>query len=418
MADPKRNIPFSPPDIDEADIEAVVAALRSGWITTGPQTKAFEKALAVLTHAAGVATFSSATMALECALRALGIGPGDEVITSAYTYTASCSCICHVGATPVLCDVAPGSYEIDYEQLAGLVTDRTRAVIPVDIAGRMVDYPALFKALEKAAVEGRWHHGGNNALAACAEQATGRPLVIADGAHSLGAVLDGAPSGSIADMTAFSFHAVKNLTTAEGGALAWREGVFDTPELYQMLMLLSLHGQTKDALAKTHLGSWEYDIAFPGYKCNMTDLQAALGLSQLDRYAGLLARRHEIVSAYEQGLADLPIETLAHQGVGSGGPFRSSAHLMLTRLTGKDEAFRNRFIEELATQGVAANVHYKPLPLLTAYRNLGFDIGAFPNALAQYRNEVTLPLHTMLTDDDVAYVIDAAHRAYERAEER
>lgn len=418
MADPERSIPFSPPDVSDADIEAVVATLRSGWITTGPKTKAFEEALASLTHAAGVATFSSATMALECALRALGIGPGDEVITSAYTYTASCSCICHVGATPVLCDVSPDSYELDYAQVASLVTERTRAVIPVDIAGRMVDFPSLFAALEQAVAEGRWHHAGGNALAARAEQAAGRPLVIADGAHSLGATLDGAPSGSVADMTAFSFHAVKNLTTAEGGALAWREGAFDSLELYQMLMLLSLHGQTKDALAKTRLGSWEYDIAFPGYKCNMTDLQAALGLSQLDRYEALLARRHEIVGAYEQGLADLPIEPLAHQGIGPAGPFRSSAHLMLTRLGGKDEGFRNRFIEEMAAQGVSTNVHYKPLPLMTAYRNLGFDISRFPNAHAQYRNEVTLPLHTMLSDDDVAYVIEAAHRAYQRCEER
>lgn len=416
---PQRVVPFSPPDIDDADIDAVSDALRSGWITTGPKTKAFEKALAELTGAAGVATFSSATMALECALRALGIGPGDEVITSAYTYTASCSCICHVGATPVLCDTAPGSYEMDYDALAQLVNDRTRAIIPVDIAGRMVDYRRLFAALDLARSRGQWHAAGNNDIAAHAESLLERPIVLADGAHSLGASFEGAASGSVADMTAFSFHAVKNLTTAEGGALAWRSGIFDDTELYDSLMLLSLHGQTKDALAKSKAGSWEYDIAFPGYKCNMTDLQAALGLSQLSRYDALLDRRHQIVAAYEAGLADLPIETLQHRSRGTEGDpsFRSSAHLMLVRLTGKDEAFRNRFIEALAEQGVAANVHYKPLPLLTAYRDLGFDIENFPNAFAQYRNEVTLPLHTMLTDEDVAYVINAAHVAHERAEE-
>ena len=419
MAEPRRTVTFSPPDVSPDDIDAVAEALRSGWITTGPRTKEFERAIAAKSGAARAATFSSATMALECALRALGSGPGDEVITSAYTYTASCSCICHVGATPVLCDVAPGSYEMDYEQLASLVTKRTRAVIPVDIAGRMVDYRALFTALEGAARSGAWHPAGRSSLAAEAEAAARRPLVLSDGAHSFGAAYDGAPSGSVADLTAFSFHAVKNLTTAEGGALAWRKSLFPDEELYRQLMLLSLHGQTKDALAKTAAGSWEYDIAFPGYKCNMTDLQAALGLSQLQRYDAMVARRHAIVAAYEQGLADLAIEVLAHEGSGSGveAPFRSSAHLMLTRLVGADEAFRNRFIEQLADRGVAANVHYKPLPLLTAYRNLGFDAAAFPNALAQYRNEVTLPLHTSLSDEDVAYVIEAAHGAYGDAQE-
>ena len=389
-------------------------ALRSGWITTGPRTKEFERAIAALCGAEGAATFSSATMALECALHALGVGPGDEVITSAYTYTASCSCICHVGATPVLCDTAPNSYEMDYDALAGLVTERTRAVIPVDVAGRMVDYPALFSALGRAAQEGRWRPAGRSPLAAQAEARADRPLVIADGAHSLGASFDGVPSGSMADLTAFSFHAVKNLTTAEGGALTWRSGLFPSEELYRQLMLLSLHGQTKDALAKTTAGSWEYDIAFPGYKCNMTDLQAALGLSQLSRYEALMARRHAIIGAYEQGLADLPMELLAHQGdpPPTSPPFRSSGHLMLTRLSGRDEAFRNRFIIELAEQGVAANVHYKPLPLLTAYHNLGFSIADYPNALAQYQNEVTLPLHTCLSDEDVDYVVRAAHDAY------
>lgn len=418
MAEPQRTIPFSPPDITEADIEAVADALRSGWITTGPRTKQLERELAAYTSASRVATFSSATMALECALRALGIGPGDEVITSAYTYTASCSCICHVGATPVLCDTAPNSYEMDYGQLAALVTPRTRAVIPVDLGGRMADYRMLVAALEDGAADSGWVPAGRNDLAHDAEAALGRPLILADGAHSLGATYDGLPSGSVADLTAFSFHAVKNLTTAEGGALAWRAGAFPDDALYEQLMLLSLHGQTKDALAKAGIGAWEYDIAFPGYKCNMTDLQAALGLSQLGRYEGLLERRRQLIGAYERGLGDLPIEVMPHVGTAlSGAAFLSSGHLMLTRLAGRDEAFRNRFIEQLGAQGVAANVHYKPLPLLSAYRDLGFDIARFPNAHAQYANEVTLPLHTCLADDDVDYVIAAAHVAYRRAGE-
>lgn len=408
----ERSIPFSPPDIDQTDIDAVVEALQSGWITTGPKTKQFERELAEFTHAGGCATFSSATAALENALRALGIGPGDEVITSAYTYTASCSCICHVGATPVLCDVAPGSFEMDYAHLTDLVTERTRAVIPVDIGGRMVDYDGLFASLKAAYDQGRWHPAGNNDQAACAEAELRRSLVIADGAHSFGATYKGAPSGAVADMTAFSFHAVKNLTTAEGGALVWREGLFNDEEMYKMLMLLSLHGQTKDALAKTKAGAWEYDIAFPGYKCNMTDIQAALGLSQLHRYDGMLARRQKIIQAYEEGLADLPFEIMTH--VSDDGASVSSGHLFLTRLTGKDAAFRNAVIEELANLGVASNVHYKPLPLLTAYKDLGFDIEDFPNAYAQFENELTLPLYSILSDDDVAYVIDAVHEAYGR----
>lgn len=406
----QRTISFSPPDISQADVDAVVEALQSGWITTGPRTKQLEQEIAAFTHAAGCATFSSATTALECALRALGIGPGDEVITSAYTYTASCSCICHVGATPVLCDTAPGSFEMDYRKLESLVTSKTRAVIPVDLGGRMVDYDALFAALKAACCAGHWHPAGNNEQAAHAEEKLGRPLVIADGAHSLGATYHGHPSGSVAEMTAFSFHAVKNLTTAEGGALTWRAGIFDDEELYRTFMLLSLHGQTKDALAKDKAGSWEYDIAFPGYKCNMTDIQAALGLSQLDRYEAILARRHALVDAYVDGLADLPLEIMAHEGVDeSGKPFSSSAHLLLTRFPGEGEAFRNAFIEELAARGVASNVHYKPLPLLTAYKNMGFDIKDYPNAFAQYENEVTLPLHTCLTDEDIAFIIGIVH---------
>ena len=370
----KRNIPFSPPDISQAEIDEVADALRSGWITTGPKTKQFERDLAEFSHTTRFACFNSATAALECALRALGIGPGDEVITSAYTYTASASPIVHVGATPVLCDVAPGSFEIDYDQVAGLVTEKTRAVIPVDVAGVMCDYDRLRAALES--VSGKWRPRTPR------EELFDRVPIVADGAHSLGAVRHGLQSGQAADFTTFSFHAVKNLTTAEGGALTWRNiPRLDSEELYRDLMLMSLHGQTKDALAKTRVGAWEYDVAFCGWKCNMTDLQAALGLAQLRRYPGLLARRREIVERYERGLADLPFALIEHYG----DDFASSGHLMLARIEGASQEFRNAFINEMGEEGVACNVHYKPLPL-----------------------------HTKLSDDDVDDVIAMCHDVFAR----
>ena len=403
MTEQKR-ISFSPPDITQAELDEVADALRSGWITTGPKTKEFEREIALFAQTERSAPFASATAALECALRAFGIGPGDEVITSAYTYTASCSVICHVGATPVLCDVAPGSYEMDYDALPDLVTERTRAVIPVDIAGRMVDYDRLFAALDSAS--DRWKPATE------LQSAFDRVIVLADAAHSFGATYQGRPSGSVADFTAFSFHAVKNLTTAEGGALAWRAGAFDSDELYRRFMLQSLHGQTKDALAKNRAGAWEYDIAFPGWKCNMTDIQAALGLAQLRRYPASLARRRAIVERYERNLGECDVELLRHYGE----DFESSGHLMLVRLTGKSSAFRNALIERMADDGVATNVHYKPLPLLTAYRDLGFAIADFPNALAQFENEVTLPLHTLLSDEDVDYVAGSFKRALDGLE--
>lgn len=403
MTEQKR-ISFSPPDITQAELDEVADALRSGWITTGPKTKEFEREIARFAQAERAAAFASATAALECALRAFGIGPGDEVITSAYTYTASCSVICHVGATPVLCDVAPGSYEMDYDALTDLVTERTRAVIPVDIAGRMVDYDRLFAALDSTS--DRWKPATE------LQSAFDRVIVLADAAHSFGATYQGRPSGSVADFTAFSFHAVKNLTTAEGGALAWRAGAFDSDELYRRFMLQSLHGQTKDALAKNRAGAWEYDIAFPGWKCNMTDIQAALGLAQLRRYPASLARRRAIVERYERNLGECDVELLRHYGE----DFESSGHLMLVRLTGKSSAFRNALIERMADDGVATNVHYKPLPLLTAYRDLGFAIADFPNALAQFENEVTLPLHTLLSDEDVDYVAGSFKRALDGLE--
>ena len=390
----ERHIAFSPPDITEAEIEAVAETLRTGWITTGPKTKQFEAEITAYTQAQGAACLSSATAALECALRVLGIGPGDQVITSAYTYTASCSVICHVGATPVLCDTAPGSFEMDYAALGGLVTEDTKLIIPIDIAGRMCDYDRLFDVL--ATKRGLWRPA--NGLQECFD----RVIVLADAAHSFGASYHDRPSGSVADFTAFSFHAVKNLTTAEGGALAWRGGDFDSEELYRQVMLLSLHGQTKDALSKAQAASWEYDIAFPGWKYNMTDIQAALGLAQLKRLPQLLERRREIVGRYEARLQGMPVETLSHGGNGNA----SCCHLMLVRLTGRDEAFRNKVIEGMAQAGIATNVHYKPLPMLTAYKDLGFDLADFPNAYAQYRNEITLPLHTLMSDDDVDYVVE------------
>ena len=415
-------IPFSPPDITEAEIAEVADALRSGWITTGPKTKQLERELATFLGTPRVACLGSATAALECALRALGIGPGDEVITSAYTYTASCSPICHVGATPVLCDVAPDSYEMDYAQLEKLITPRTKAIIPVDLGGVMCDYDALFAAIDA--------FGDAFTPANARQQAIGRIAVVADGAHALGSVRHGKHAGQVADLTTFSFHAVKNFTTAEGGAVTWREGLFDSDELYHDFMLMSLHGQSKDALAKTKAGAWEYDVAFPGWKCNMTDLQAGLGLAQLRRYPGMLTRRRQMVARYTRNLADLDVSILQHYRAADGSDAcggddaaartdasqdSSSGHLMLVRLNGCGRQLRDRVIELMAEDGVATNVHYKPLPLLTAYRNLGFDIADFPNALAQFENEITLPLHTKLSDDDIDEVCRSLHLAISQA---
>lgn len=401
---------FSPPDISQDEIDEVIDTLQSGWITTGPKTKQLEKELAAFCGTPRVACLSSATASLECALRLLGIGPGDEVITSAYTYTASASPICHVGATPVLVDVAPDSYEMDYANLMSAVTSKTRAIIPVDIAGRMVDYDTLFEVVEALP----WHPANE------AQEHIGHLPVVADGAHSLGALYHGMRSGQAADITTFSFHAVKNFTTAEGGALTWVPETFaDADSTYEQLMLLSLHGQTKDALAKDRAASWEYDIAFPGWKCNMTDIQAALGLAQLRRYPNLLERRQQLIAQYEQLLEPAHVDLLKHS---SGDPyatgFRSSGHLMLVRLIGHTREFRDRLIEELAKSGVPCNVHYKPLPLLTAYRSFGFDPADFPHALAQFENEITLPLHTLLSDADVTSICEAFCRVKRQLEEK
>lgn len=387
-------IPFSPPDISDLEIGYVCDALRSGWITTGPKTKELEKKLAAFCQTSTFCCLNSATAALELCLRVLGIGEGDEVITSAYTYTASCSPIVHVGATPVLVDVAPGSFLIDIDKVGQAVTSKTKAVIPVDIGGSMLDYDRLFDVLE----EKQSLYSPSNEI----QSAFDRVIVIADAAHALGSSYKGRVCGSVADFTTFSFHAVKNFTTAEGGGLTWkkRDGI-DDEWLYNQIQLFSLHGQNKDALAKTKLGAWEYDIVFPGYKCNMTDIMAALGLGQLERYPSLLDRRAQIISMYEAGLSGLPISTLKHDTQ----QYHSCGHLFLMRIDGYTEKKRNAFITSLAENGVASNVHYKPLPMHTGYKKFGFRIEDYPNSYAQYCNEVTLPLHTKLSDDDLATVI-------------
>ncbi len=389
------DIKFSPPDISEEDINAVTEVLRSGWITTGPKTKLFEQKIASYCGTDKAATLNSATACLEMTLRLLGIGEGDEVITSAYTYSASCSVILHVGATPVLVDTAKNSFEMDYEKLEKAITPKTKAIIPVDLGGVMCDYDKISQIVNaKKSI-----FKPSNKI----QEKFGRVVVLADGAHSFGAEHGGKKSGSVADFTCFSFHAVKNLTTGEGGAVTWKpNSALDNDEIYRQYMLLSLHGQNKDALAKTKAGAWEYDIIYPAYKCNMTDIMAALGLSQLGRYDKLLARRREITEIYNSGLKDLNIQTLPHITENA----KSSCHLYITRLLGKDEKFRNKFIENMASVGISTNVHYKSLPMFTAYKNIGFDVKDFPNAYEMYANEVTLPLHTLLKDEEIYYILE------------
>ena len=389
-----KKIPFSPPDMSEAEINEVAEALRSGWITTGPKTKEFERLIAMCCQTEQAVCLNSATACMELILRVLGVGPGDEVITSAYTYTATASVTCHVGAKVVMVDTAPDSFEMDYDKLADAITERTKVVLPVDLAGVVCDYDKIF-----AAVESKKHlFSPANDI----QKAYGRVIVLADAAHAFGAKWHGKMCGEIADFTSFSFHAVKNLTTAEGGALTWRnhDGV-DNESLYKQFQLLSLHGQNKDALAKTRLGAWEYDIVAPYYKCNMTDVMAGIGLAQLKRYPEMLYRRREIIERYNEGLKGCDVQVLNH----FGDDHSSSGHLYLVRLLGEDVEYRNAVIERMAECGIACNVHYKPLPMMTAYKNLGFDIVDYPNAYNQYHNEITLPLHTSLTDEDVEYVI-------------
>ncbi len=387
-------IPFSPPDITEQEADEVRDALLSGWITTGPRTKQLEREIAEFCETERAVCLSSATACLESVLRILGIGEGDEVITSAYTYTASASVVCHVGARLVLVDTQPGSYEMDYEKMADAITERTKVVIPVDLAGIPCNYDEIFRIVES---KKHLFHPRNDI-----QKAFGRVIVSADAAHAFGATWHGRKVGSVADFTSFSFHAVKNFTTAEGGALTWRsrEGI-DNEQLYHEFQLLSLHGQSKDALAKTQLGAWEYDIVSPAYKCNMTDVMAAIGLVQMKRYPGLLARRRQLIETYNEVLKDCNVALLDH----FNAEHVSSGHLYLVRLLGRDSAFRNEVITEMARREIACNVHYKPLPMMTAYKALGFDIKDYPNAYHQFENEVTLPLHTRLTDEQVAFML-------------
>lgn len=389
-------IPFSPPDIGEAEIAQVADTLRSGWITTGPKTKELERQVASFCHTSRAVCLNSATAAMELTLHQLGIGPGDEVITCAYTYTASASVVCHVGAKLVLVDCQKEDYQMDYDALERAITPRTKAIIPVYLGGVVCDYDRIFEIVERKKA---LFTPSDNKI----QQALGRVAVMADAAHAFGAQWHGRMCGEIADFTCFSFHAVKNFTTAEGGAVTWRDlpGI-DNEEIYKNYMLLSLHGQSKDALAKTQLGAWEYDIVMPGYKCNMTDIMAAIGLAQMQRYPDLLARRKQIITRYNQVMDTLPVSYLRHYGE----DFASSGHLYLVRLNGRDEQFRNDFIVKMAEREIATNVHYKPLPMHTAYKKLGFDIKDYPNAFAMYRNEVTLPLHTLLTDEQVEFLLE------------
>lgn len=395
-------IPFSPPDITEAEITEVAEAMRSGWITTGPRTKELEHRLADFIGVNRTVCLNSATAALEMTFRVLGIGKGDEVITSAYTYTASASPAVHVGAKVVLVDTAPESFEMDYDQLADAITEKTKAIVPVDIAGKVCDYEKIFAAVES---KRNLFKPANDI-----QEAIGRVIVVADCAHALGAKWHGRNAGEIADFSTFSFHAVKNFTTAEGGCASWRSipGI-DDEEIYKQYQLLSLHGQNKDALAKTKLGAWEYDIKGCYYKCNMTDIMAAMGLVQLDRYPEMLARRQDIIARYNNALKNAPVILPQHKA----DDYQSSGHLYLLRLMDCDADRRNAVIEKMAELGVATNVHYKPLPMHTAYKNMGFDIKDYPNAYSQFANEISLPLHTRLTDDDVDFVIECLMKAIE-----
>ena len=396
MASPGRIIPFSPPDISELEIQEVAATLRSGWITTGPRTKQLEKNLAAWIGVEKCVCLNSQTACMEMTLRLLGIGPGDEVITCAYTYTASASVIDHVGARIVLVDTQKDSLEMDYDALEKAINEKTKAIIPVDLAGIPCDYGRIFDIVARK--RNLFRPKGE------LQAAIGRVVVLADTAHALGAKWQGQMIGSVADFSSFSFHAVKNLTSAEGGAVTWKTipGI-SNEDIYKKFQLLSLHGQSKDAFTKTQLGAWEYDIVGTYYKCNMTDVAAAIGLKQLERYPGMLKRRREIIACYDAALQPMGIGTLAHYT----SERESSGHLYLTRIPGITPEQRNEIITKMAEHGVACNVHYKPLPMHTAYKNLGFDIADYPNAYSYFANEITLPLHTSLSDEDVAYVIES-----------
>lgn len=390
-----RNIPFSPPDISQNEIERVVEVLKSGWITTGPKTKEFENEIAKYCNTNKAVCLNSATACMEMALRLFGIGEGDEVITSAYTYSASASVIHHTGAKIVMVDTEKDSFFMDCEKLENAITEKTKAIIPVDIGGVMCDYDKIFEIAEKK----KNLYKGNNKF----QNALGRVLILSDSAHGFGSLYKGKASGEVADFTSFSFHAVKNLTTAEGGALTWKSipGI-DDEEIYKELMLLSLHGQSKDALAKTKLGAWEYDIISPAFKCNMTDIMAAIGLGQLERYEEMLSKRREIIKIYDDAMNSMGNLYLKHYT----DNYTSSGHLYLARIPDADTERRNEIITKMAEKGVATNVHYKPLPMHTAYKNLGFDISDYPNAYNQFKNEISLPLNSKMTIEDANYVVE------------
>lgn len=391
----KYNIPFSPPDISDAEINEVCDALRSGWITTGPKTKLLEKKIAEWVGTPKCVCLNSQTACAEVSLRILGIGEGDEVIVPAYTYTATASVVCHVGAKIVMVDCQKDSLEMDYDAVEAAITEKTKAIIPVDLGGIPCDYDRIFEIVERK----KSVFKPSNDI----QEKLGRVAVVADAAHAFGAVWHGQMIGSVADFTNFSFHAVKNFTTAEGGAMTWKhiDGI-DDEAIYKQAMLLSLHGQSKDALAKTQLGAWEYDIVAPMYKCNMTDVAASMGLAQFKRYPAMLKRRKEIIEKYDAALKPLGVEVLNHYT----DDYISSGHLYITRVPNATDEQRREIIIKMAEAGVACNVHYKPLPMHTAYKNLGFDIKDYPNAYKHYENEITLPLHTCLTDKEVQYVID------------
>lgn len=394
------NIPFSPPDMSELEIEEVKDAILSGWITTGPKTKAFERKLSEYIGTAKTVCLNSATACMELTLRVLGVGPGDEVIVPAYTYTASCSVICHVGATPIMVDSQSDNVEMDYEKLAEAITENTKVIIPVDIAGIICDYDKIYNA-----VRNKQHlFKANNEI----QKKYGRIIVLADAAHAFGATKYGKQCGQFADFTSFSFHAVKNLTTAEGGAVTWKENEkIDNEEIYKQYQLLSLHGQTKDAFHKNQRGAWEYDIVYPAYKCNMTDIMAGIGLAQLKRYTKMLERRHEIIKQYNEAMKELPVQILNHEDEGH----RSSGHLYIVRIKGIKEEKRNEIILHMAERGITCNVHYKPLPMMTAYKTMGFHIKDYPNAYSLYENAITLPLYSILKDEEVAYIIQSLKEA-------
>ena len=402
-----RKIPFSPPDITELEINEVADCLRSGWITTGPRTKELEKRIAEYVGTTKCVCLSSATASEELNLRILGIGEGDEVIVPAYTYSASAAAAIHVGATVVFVDSQKDNPEMDYEAMGAAITEKTKAIIPVDLGGVVCDYDKIFEIVERK--KDIFVPSGNTDLGMRIQKALGRIAVVADCAHALGSVWHNKKAGSIADFSSFSFHAVKNFTTAEGGASVWRDidGI-DNDEIYRWFQLYSLHGQNKDALAKSQLGSWEYDIIAPLYKCNMTDITASIGLRQLDRYPELLNRRGEIVDEYDLMCDNLNLEHIYHFGL----DYNSCCHLYLVRIPGITDEKRREVIVKMAEQGISCNVHYKPLPMMTAYKSCdhvkggGVDIKDFPNAYHLYENEITLPLHTKLSDEDVKYIVD------------